>query len=152
MELVLVIDPRVGQGPGIGGFKPTSEIGDAFKAGHSVYFASFTAQPVEGQRIEDVARALTIFIEKVAQLHPEALGKPFVIGNKFSTGQIITSDGIRLDIREVKAPIVCFCSHGDNITPPEQALDWILDNYQNVDEIRKCGQRFSTPLIQRSAI
>jgi Protein of unknown function (DUF3141) len=63
------------------------------------------------------------------------------IGNKFSTGQIVTSDGIRLDIREIKTPIVCFCSHGDNITPPQQALDWILDNYQSVDEIRQCGQR-----------
>jgi Protein of unknown function (DUF3141) len=63
------------------------------------------------------------------------------IGNKFSTGQIVTSDGIRLDIREIKTPIVCFCSHGDNITPPQQALDWILDNYQSVEEIQECGQR-----------
>ena len=63
------------------------------------------------------------------------------IGNKLSTGQIVTSDGIRLDMREIKTPIVCFCSHGDNITPPQQALDWILDNYQSVDEIRECGQR-----------
>jgi hypothetical protein len=31
---VVVIDPRAGQGPGIGGFKPVSEIGDAFKFGH----------------------------------------------------------------------------------------------------------------------
>ena len=267
---VVVIDPRAGQGPGIGGFKQLSEIGEAFKAGHPVYFAGFTASPVEGQRIEDVARAYTIFIEKVAELHPEALGKPFVFGNcqagwhammaacmrpdvvgpmviagaplsywggvhgknamrylggwyggtwldrmmsdigngifdaawlvanfdnlnpantlwtkqynvwanpeqeknrylqfekwwgdfvllrgeemqwmvdnlfianKFSTGQIVTSDGIRLDIREVKTPIVCFCSHGDNITPPQQALDWILDNYQSVEEIQQCGQR-----------
>jgi pimeloyl-ACP methyl ester carboxylesterase len=267
---VFIIDPRAGQGPGIGGFKQLSEIGDAFKAGHPVYFAGFTASPVEGQRVEDVARAYTVFIEKVAELHPEALGKPFVfgncqagwhammaaclrpdvvgpmviagallsywagvrgknamrymggwfggtwadrmmsdvgnglfdaawlvanfdnlnpantlwtkqynvwanpeqeqnrylqfekwwgdfvllrgeekqwmddnlfVGNKFSTGQIVTSDGICLDIREVKTPIVCFCSHGDNITPPQQALDWILDNYQSVDEIRQCGQR-----------
>ncbi len=267
---VFVIDPRAGQGPGIGGLKHLSEIGDAFKAGHPVYFAGFTALPVEGQRIEDVARAHTIFLEKVAELHPDALGKPLVfgncqagwhammaacmrpdvvgpmviagaplsywagirgknamrymggwfggtwldrmmsdigngvfdaawlvgnfdnlnpantlwtkqynvwadpeqeknrylqfekwwgdfvllrgeemqwmvdnlfIGNKFSTGQIVTRDGIRLDIREVKTPIVCFCSHGDNITPPQQALDWILDNYQSVDEIRQCGQR-----------
>jgi pimeloyl-ACP methyl ester carboxylesterase len=267
---VVVIDPRAGQGPGIGGFKQLSEIGQAFKAGHPVYFAGFTASPVEGQRIEDVARAFTIFIEKVAELHPEALGKPFVFGNcqagwhamlaacmrpdvvgpmviagaplsywggvhgknamrylggwyggswldrmisdmgngifdaawlvgnfdnlnpantfwtkpytvwanpeqekdrylqfekwwgdfvllrgeemqwmvdnlfianKFSTGQIVTSDGIRLDIREVKTPIVCFCSHGDNITPPQQALDWVLDNYQSVEEIQQCGQR-----------
>ena len=267
---VYVIDPRAGQGPGIGGFKQLSEIGEAFRAGHPVYFAGFTASPVEGQRIEDVARAHTVFIEKVAELHPKALGKPFVfgncqagwhamlaacmrpdlvgpmviagtplsywggvhgknamrylggwyggswldrmtsdmgngmfdaawlvgnfdnlnpantlwtkqytvwadpdhegsryvqfekwwgdfvllrgeemqwmvdnlfIGNKFSTGQIVTSDGIRLDIRDIKTPIVCFCSHGDNITPPQQALDWILDNYQSVDEIQECGQR-----------
>jgi hypothetical protein len=267
---VYVIDPRAGQGPGIGGFKQLSEIGDAFKAGHPVYFAGFTASPAGGQRVEDVARAHTIFIEKVAELHPEALGKPFVfgncqagwhaimaacmrpdvvgpmviagaplsywagvrgknamrylggwfggtwldrmmsdigngiydaawlvgnfdnlnpantlwtkqydvwknpeqeknrylqfekwwgdfvllrgeemqwmvdnlfVGNKFSTGQLVTSDGIHLDIREVKTPIVCFCSHGDNITPPQQALDWILDNYQSVNEIQECGQR-----------
>jgi pimeloyl-ACP methyl ester carboxylesterase len=267
---VFVIDPRAGQGPGIGGFKQASEIGQAFKAGHPVYFAGFTATPVDGQRVEDVARAFTIFIEKVAELHPEALGKPFVfgncqagwhammaacmrpdvvgpmviagaplsywagvrgknamrylggwfggtwldrmmsdigggiydaawlvanfdnlnpantfwtkqynvwarpeqekdrylqfekwwgdfvllrgeemqwmvdnlfVGNKFSTGQIVTSDGIRLDLREIKTPIVCFCSHGDNITPPQQALDWILDNYQSVEEIQEYGQR-----------
>jgi pimeloyl-ACP methyl ester carboxylesterase len=267
---ILVIDPRAGQGPGIGGSKQASEIGEAFKAGHPVYFAGFTASPLEGQRIEDVARAFTIFAEKVAELHPAALSKPFVIGNcqagwhammaacmrpdvvgpmviagaplsywagvrgknamrylggwfggswldrmmsdfgngifdaawlvgnfdnlnpantfwtkqynvwvnpdeeknrylqfekwwgdfvllrgeemqwmvdslfignKFSTAQIITSDGIRLDIREIKTPIVCFCSHGDNITPPQQALDWILDNYQSVEEIQQCAQR-----------
>jgi hypothetical protein len=63
------------------------------------------------------------------------------IGNKFSTGQIVTSDGIRLDMREIKTPIVCFCSHGDNITPPQQALDWILDNYQSVEEIQQHRQR-----------
>jgi uncharacterized protein DUF3141 len=78
---VFVIDPRAGQGPGIGGFKQQSEIGEAFKAGHPVYFAGFTASPVPGQRVEDVARAYAIFIAKVAELHPEALGKPFVFGN-----------------------------------------------------------------------
>jgi pimeloyl-ACP methyl ester carboxylesterase len=267
---VMVIDPRAGQGPGIGGFKAASEIGEAFKAGHAVYFAGFTATPIDGQRIEDVARAHTVFMEKVRELHPAALGKPFVfgncqagwhaiiaacmrpdvvgpvviagaplsywagvrgknpmrylggllggswldrlmsdlgngifdaawlvtnfdnlnpantlwskqynvwsdpelqksrylqferwwgdfvllrgeemqwmvdnlfVGNKLSTAQIVTSDGIRLDIREIKSPIVCFCSQGDNITPPQQALDWILDNYQSVDEIRRYGQR-----------
>jgi len=267
---VLVLDPRAGQGPGIGGFKQLSEIGDAFKAGHPVYFAGFTASPLEGQRIEDVARAFTVFLDKIAGLHPEALGKPIVfgncqagwhammaacmrpdavgpmvlagaplsywagvrgknamrylggwyggtwldrmisdigngifdaawlvanfdnlnpantfwtkqynvwvnpekekdrylqfekwwgdfvllrgeemqwmvdnlfVGNRLSTGQIVTSDGTHLDLREVKTPIICFCSHGDNITPPQQALDWILDNYQSVDEIRQCGQR-----------
>ena len=62
------------------------------------------------------------------------------IGNKFSTAQIITQDGKRLDLRDIKSPIICFCSKKDNITPPQQALDWIPDNYRDVDEIRKAGQ------------
>ena len=33
-----------------------------------------------------------------------------------------------------------FCSKGDNVTPPQQALDWILDLYADVDEIRAYGQ------------
>ena len=33
-----------------------------------------------------------------------------------------------------------FCSKGDNITPPQQALDWILDLYDDVDEMRSFGQ------------
>ncbi|MBX6370029.1 MAG: DUF3141 domain-containing protein, partial [Rhodospirillales bacterium] len=35
---------------------------------------------------------------------------------------------------------VVFCSKGDNITPPQQALGWILDLYESVDEIRRYGQ------------
>jgi hypothetical protein len=35
---------------------------------------------------------------------------------------------------------VVFCSEGDNITPPQQALDWILDLYESVDDIRSYGQ------------
>ena len=275
---VVVIDPRAGQGPGIGGFKQVSEIGDAFRFGHPVYFIGFAAEPVEGQRVEDVARAHTVFIEKVGTLHPAAPGRPLVIGNcqagwhaimaacmrpevmgpiliagaplsywagvrgknpmrylgglmggsvlarmtsdlgngvfdgawlianfdagspantfwgkeysvwagpeqqegrylqfekwwgdfivlrgeelqymvdnlfignKFSTGQLVTSDGIRLDLREIKSPIICFCSEGDNITPPQQALDWILDNYESVDEIRQAGQTILYCLNQK---
>src|SRR5262249_59457525 len=32
------------------------------------------------------------------------------------------------------------CSKGDNITPPQQALSWILDLYKDVNEIRYYGQ------------
>ena len=267
---VVVIDPRAGQGPGIGGFKPVSEIGQAFEAGHPVYFIGFIADPVEGQTIEDIAHAHTVFLQKVIELHPQAVGKPFLIGNcqagwhaimaacmrpdlvgpvvtcrrplvllgrcprpksdavhrraarrdldrapherpgrrhlrrrladlelrqsqsrqyaldqavqrlgqagegggtlprasksggapscgsaarscntwstislsatSFRPAQIVTKDGIRLDIRNIKSPILCFCSKADNITPPQQALDWILDNYDSVDEIREHGQ------------
>jgi pimeloyl-ACP methyl ester carboxylesterase len=77
----IVVDPRAGHGPGIGGFKADSEIGVAFKAGHPCYFIGFLPDPVPGQTIEDIARAEARFIEKVAAAHPEANGKPCVIGN-----------------------------------------------------------------------
>ena len=62
------------------------------------------------------------------------------VGNKLSTGQIRTSRGERIDLRNIKSPIVVFCSWGDDITPPQQALDWILDLYDDVDEIVANGQ------------
>jgi pimeloyl-ACP methyl ester carboxylesterase len=265
----VIVDPRAGHGPGIGGFKADSEIGVAFKAGHTCYFIGFLPDPVPGQTIEDIARAEAVFLEKVAALHPEADGKPCVIGNcqagwavmmlaairpdlfgptiiagsplsywagvhgknpmrysggllggswltaltsdlghgKFdgawlvqnfenqnpantlwtkqynlyskidteaprylgferwwgghvnlnaeemqfivdelfvgnnlAAGRIQTSDGTAVDLRNIRSPVVVFCSKGDNITPPQQALGWILDLYENVDEIRSYGQ------------
>jgi pimeloyl-ACP methyl ester carboxylesterase len=77
----VVVDPRAGHGPGIGGFKADSEIGVALKAGHPCYFIGFLPEPVPGQTIEDVMAAEAAFLEKVIELHPEADGKPVVIGN-----------------------------------------------------------------------
>ena len=77
----VVVDPRAGHGPGIGGFKADSEIGVAMKAGHPCYFIGFLPDPVHGQTIEDIARAEAVFLEKVIERHPEAEGKPCVIGN-----------------------------------------------------------------------
>ena len=74
----VIVDPRAGHGPGIGGFKADSEIGVAFKAGHPCYFVGFLPEPMPGQTIEDVARAEAVFLEKVIALHPEADGKPCV--------------------------------------------------------------------------
>ena len=265
----VVVDPRAGHGPGIGGFKADSEIGVAMKAGHPCYFIGFLPEPMPGQTIEDIARAEAVFIEKVIALHPDADGKPCVIGNcqagwavmmlasmrpelfgpiiiagaplaywagvrgknpmrysggllggswltaltsdlgggKFdgawlvqnfenmnpsntlwtkqynvyskvdteadryleferwwgghvnlnaeeiqfivdelfvgnnlAAGRIQTSDGKTVDLRNISSPIVVFCSKGDNITPPQQALGWILDLYKDVDEIRAYGQ------------
>ena len=62
------------------------------------------------------------------------------VGNKLATGQIRTSDGVRIDLRNITAPIIVFCSWGDNITPPQQALDWVLDLYDNEREIVANGQ------------
>ena len=265
----VVIDPRAGHGPGIGGFKADSEIGVALKAGHPCYFIGFVPDPLPGQTIEDVARAEAVFLERVIALHPQADGKPCVIGNcqagwavmilaamrpdlfgpiiiagsplsywagvhgknpmrysggllggtwltaltsdlcngKFdgawlvqnfenlnpantlwtkqynlyskldteaprylsferywgghvnlnaeeiqfivddlfvgnhlAAGEMKLSDGTAIDLRNIDRPIVVFCSKGDNITPPQQALGWILDLYRDVDEIRSYGQ------------
>src|SRR4051812_36753638 len=57
----VVVDPRAGHGPGIGGFKADSEIGVAMRAGHECYFVGFLPEPMPGQTIEDVARAEAIF-------------------------------------------------------------------------------------------
>jgi hypothetical protein len=62
------------------------------------------------------------------------------IGNNLAAGQIKSSDGSTVDLRNIRSPIVVFCSKGDNITPPQQALGWILDLYDSVDDIRSHGQ------------
>ena len=265
----VIIDPRAGHGPGIGGFKADSEIGVAFKAGHPCYVIGFLPDPVPGQTIQDIARAEAVFLEKVIALHPEADGKPCVIGNcqggwavamlaalrtdlfgpiivagaplsywagrrgkypmrytgglmggswitaflsdlgagkfdgawlvqnfenqnpsntlwtkqydlyanidteparylqfekwwgghvllnsqeidfiveKLFVGNHLAAADIRsgsgdvVDLRNIRAPIVVFCSQGDNITPPQQALGWITDLYQSENEIRSYGQ------------
>lgn len=265
----VVVDPRAGHGPGIGGFKPESEIGVAFKAGHPCYFIGFLPEPEAGQTIDDIARAEAAFLERIIALHPHAEGKPAVIGNcqagwavmivaamrpdlfgpiiiagsplsywagvhgenpmrytggllggswltaltsdlgngrfdgawlvsnfenlnpantlwskpynlyskidsegpryldfeewwgahillnaaemqfiadelfignKLAPGQLIARNGTRVDLRNVTSPILIFCSKADNITPPQQALDWILDLYDSVDDIRSHGQ------------
>ncbi len=265
----VIVDPRAGHGPGIGGFKADSEIGVAFRAGHQCYFIGFLPDPMPGQTIEDIVLAEAAFLEKVIELHPQADGKPCVvgncqagwaimmlaavrpelfgpiivagsplsywagvrgqypmrytggllggswltaltsdlgnglfdgawlvqnfenqnpsntlwtkqynlysridteaprylgferwwgahvnlneseiqfivdelfIGNKLASGRIEMSDGTAVDLRNIRSPIVVFCSKGDNITPPQQALDWILELYEDVDQIRFHGQ------------
>src|SRR6187402_3283833 len=265
----VVVDPRAGHGPGIGGFKADSELGVAMRAGHPCYFVGFTPEPMPGQTIEDIIYAQAVFLEKVIALHPGAEGKPCVIGNcqggwavllvaairpelfgpiivagsplsywagvegenpmrytgglaggswvtalagdlghgkfdggmlvenfenldpantlwakkynlwskidtegprfiefekwwgghvslnaeemqwivdklfvgnRLATAEIVTGDGERIDLRNIRSPIICFCSKGDNITPPQQALGWIVDLYGSDDDIRACGQ------------
>jgi hypothetical protein len=62
------------------------------------------------------------------------------IGNKLATAELATSDGHRFDLRNITSPILVFCSKADNITPPPQALDWITDLYDRVEDIRAHGQ------------
>jgi hypothetical protein len=78
---VVVVDPRAGQGPGVGGFKLDSEIGFALRAGHPVYFIGFYPEPVPGQTLVDIGVAESRFLEEVIRRHPGAGNKPFLIGN-----------------------------------------------------------------------
>jgi hypothetical protein len=273
----IVVDPRAGHGPGIGGMKQDSEIGEALAEGHPCYFIGFLPTPVPGQTIEDVWRAEAIFVQDVAARHPDAEGKPVIIancqagwqtmimaavnpdlagpimlagsplsywagvpgknpmrytggvlggtwltslagdlgggifdganlvanfeslnpantywekpygayskidteatrfldfetwwgnpvllnasemqwiadnlfvGNKLTSGALHTSDGVRIDLRNIKSPIIVFCSWGDNITPPQQALGWITDIYSTERQIIESGQTIVYTLHQ----
>jgi len=62
------------------------------------------------------------------------------IGNKLTKGEAILDDGQLVDLKRITSPIVVFASHGDNITPPEQALFWIADLYESSKEIMARGQ------------
>jgi len=57
------------------------------------------------------------------------------VGNRLASGEMVTSAGRRIDLRNIRSPIVVFASWGDNITPPQQALNWILDCYPSDREI-----------------
>ena len=265
----IIVDPRAGHGPGIGGFKAQSEIGVVFRAGHPCYFIGFLPEPMPGQTTEDIIQAMALFVETVSALHPQAEGKPAIvgncqagwavmmtaarrpelfgpiivagsplsywagvrgenpmrytggllggswltalmsdlgngkfdgawlvsnfenldpantcwakhynlyakidsevprylefeqwwgghvllnaqeiqfivdelfIGNKLATGEVAFSDGVNVDLRDIGSPIVLFCSKADNITPPPQALNWLLDLYGSVEDIKAHGQ------------
>lgn len=265
----MVIDPRAGHGPGIGGFKTDSQVGVALRDGHPVYFVSFRRMPEKGQKLADVTRAEAGFVREIIRRHPEA-PKPVVVGNcqggwatlllaathpgltgpvvingapvatwagqvgvnpmrynggvfggtwipmflsdlgggifdgahlvqnfellnpsrtlfrkyvdlyekidegddkflEFETwwggffllaeaeirwiveqlfvGNYLVKNEARLepgrqvDLKQIRAPIIVFASHGDNITPPQQALNWIAETYADEAEIRIRGQR-----------
>jgi pimeloyl-ACP methyl ester carboxylesterase len=273
----IVVDPRAGHGPGIGGMKHDSEIGVAMEAGHPCYFVGFLPDPVPGQTVEDVCTAEAIFIRTVADLHPDAEGKPVLIGNcqagwqlmmmaalnpelagpimlagtplsywagvrgknpmrymggnlggtwltalsgdlghgifdgadlvknfesmniantlwekpynvyskvdteaerflefetwwgspvllnagemqwiadnlfvgnKLTAGELLASDGTRIDLRNIRSPIIVFCSWGDDITPPQQALGWVTDLYDTDEELIANGQTIVYTLHQ----
>lgn len=62
------------------------------------------------------------------------------IGNKLTRGEAVLNDGTPVDLRRIEAPIIVFASHGDNITPPQQALNWIPDLYATAKELEACGR------------
>lgn len=63
------------------------------------------------------------------------------IGNRIARNTAQLEKGVNIDLRHIKAPIIAFASHGDDITPPQQALSWILDAYSDEKDVEVCGQR-----------
>ena len=76
----VIIDPRAGHGPGIGGFKDDSQVGVALREGHPVYFVIFFREPEPGQTLLDVCAAEQQFVHRVRELHPHS-PKPAIVGN-----------------------------------------------------------------------
>ena len=63
------------------------------------------------------------------------------VGNRLARGEAQLEPGRHLDLKAIRSPIIVFSSKGDNITPPQQALNWIVDTYVDEHEIRIRGQR-----------
>jgi pimeloyl-ACP methyl ester carboxylesterase/tellurite resistance protein len=63
------------------------------------------------------------------------------IGNKLARGEARLEHGRPIDLKRIRSPIIVFASWGDNITPPQQALNWIADTYADEHEIKVRGQR-----------
>ncbi|CAB3792170.1 hypothetical protein LMG28614_03463 [Paraburkholderia ultramafica] len=268
----LIIDPRAGHGPGIGGFKDDSQAGVALRAGHAVYFVIFFPDPEPGQTLLDVCAAEQQFVKKVRELHPDSpkpaligncqggwaammiaasdpgdtgpivingapmsywsgawsegegdnpmryaggilggswlasfaadlgdgkfdgahlvqnfenlnpantlwdkyyhlfsnidtepprfldferwwggyylmnreeiewITRNLFVGNKLWSGDVKGTSGKAFDLREIRSPIILFASMGDNITPPQQAFNWVADLYGSTEEIKARGQ------------
>ena len=62
------------------------------------------------------------------------------IGNKLGKGEARLGPGRYFDLKAIKQPIIVFASMGDNITPPQQAFNWISDLYSSTEEIKANGQ------------
>jgi pimeloyl-ACP methyl ester carboxylesterase len=70
----------------------------------------------------------------------EWITKNLFVGNKLWSGEVSSGGGGAFDLRNIKSPIILFASMGDNITPPQQAFNWVADVYGSTDEIKARGQ------------
>lgn len=98
----IVVDPRAGHRPGIGGMKHDSEISVALAAGHPYCFVGFLPDPVPGQTIEDVCRAEAHFVEEVVRRHPN--GEAQALSDRQLPGPLADHDDGR-DSPETGRPV-----------------------------------------------
>jgi hypothetical protein len=66
--------------------------------------------------------------------------KGLFIGNQLEQGHFKLEEGKQIDLSNFKDPVVLFTSFGDNITPPQQALNWVAKVYGSTREIKRKGR------------
>ncbi len=104
------------------------------------YYDLFDKADSEGPRFLDFERWWSgFYFMNVGEIH--WILENLFVGNKLIRGRARFDDGHLLDLRTIRSPIIVFASEGDNITPPQQALNWIADLYSDVEQIKLNGQR-----------
>ncbi|WP_084572868.1 DUF3141 domain-containing protein [Methylocapsa aurea] len=104
------------------------------------YYNVFANADTEGPRFKGFERWWSTFYfmnESEIRWIVESL----FIGNKLQRGDALLGGRGPVDLKKIKAPIIVFASQGDDITPPQQALNWIPAVYGDEREIRARGQR-----------
>jgi len=78
------------------------------------------------------------FMMNTAEIH--FIVNNLFVGNKLQHGKLELREGEKINLKNIKDPILIFASEGDNITPAAQALGWIPCVYSSVDDIKRHGQ------------
>ena len=73
------------------------------------------------------------------------------VGNRLATAGLVTSDGIRIDLRNIRSPIVVFCSKGDNITPRRRRWAGSQTFIRTTPKCWPMARPSSTPCTRASA-
>ncbi len=106
----------------------------------SKYYNVFAKADTEGPRFKGFERWWsTYYFMNEAEIR--WIVENLFIGNKLQGGQAVLGGRGPVDLKKIKAPIIVFASQGDDITPPQQALNWIPVVYGDEREIRARGQR-----------
>ena len=104
------------------------------------YYDLFTSVDTGKQRFLEFERWWGGFF-KLNEAEIRWIVENLFVGNKLARNEAFLETGRLIDVKKVRSPIIVFASHGDNITPPQQALNWIVDSYADVQEIKIRGQR-----------
>jgi pimeloyl-ACP methyl ester carboxylesterase/tellurite resistance protein len=106
----------------------------------SKYYNVFAKADTEGPRFKGFERWWsTFYFMNEAEIR--WIVETLFIGNKLQGSQAVLGGRAPVDLRNINAPIIVFASQGDDITPPQQALNWIPVVYGDEREIRARGQR-----------